>query len=399
MDVRLRLSLVVRMAVATVIVASLSFWVALFTGVLGSALLLGVVGWIPSKVATFALEAPRLSAVLGIHPGIVAVAALAALWLVYVGWQRVAPRARDDYLFPPSDLPQWLLVLVCLGALYSLLVEAAAAITLAVLAVLSPFSLGILVLAIGFLLGIYGFVSGVKKTIRRLQERSISEAVPADEVDDRLPEVVARLARQGSVPAPAVQVTPRDRPEAFTIGSGSSAILVVSEGLLDVLPDDELEAVLAHEVSHLANGDSRVMATAIAPIVYAEGLYIDEHPDDPGDVVFNLFVRMALRYGEFGVAFLSRGREWAADAGAAELTGNPAALASALARLDDEHGVPQEDPREWSEAYAALDIVPTLDPDGRAFPFRTHPSTQDRIERLQRLATELESKGSAATNS
>ncbi|WP_435362933.1 M48 family metallopeptidase [Haloarchaeobius sp. DYHT-AS-18] len=391
MDLRLRLSLVVRMVVATAIVASLSVWVALFTGVLGSALLLGVVGWIPSKVATFALDAPRLSTVLDIHPGIVAVAAFAVLFVVYAGWERVAHHTSNDYLLPPSDVPQAVIVVVVLGALYSLLIESAAAITLAVLSVLSPFYLGVGVLVIGFLLGIYGFVLGVRGTVQSLQERSISEAVPVDEVDGRLPEIVARLARQGNVPTPSVQITPRDRPEAFTVGSGSSALLVVSQGLLDLLPDDELEAVLAHEVSHLANGDSRVMATALAPIVYAEGLYIDENPDDPGDVIFNLFVRMALRYGEFGVAFLSRGREWAADAGAAELTGNPAALASALARLDDEHGIPQEDPREWSEAYAALDIVPTLDPGERAFPFRTHPSTQDRIERLQRLARELES--------
>ncbi|WP_372912974.1 hypothetical protein [Salinigranum sp.] len=101
------------------------------------------------------------------------------------------------------------------------------------------------------------------------------------------------------------------------------------------------------------------MALALAPVVFAEDLFEDD-PDDLGEWFWWLFDRALLLYGQLGVAVLSRGREWAADAGAAALTGSPAALASALVRLDEARGPPPEDLREWSDALVALDVLPTL---------------------------------------
>ncbi|WP_435334935.1 M48 family metalloprotease [Haloarchaeobius sp. TZWWS8] len=390
MDWKLRLSLGGRMAVAVAVVAALSVVVALFTGVVSAYLLGGILAWLGTKGVAALLAAPRLSSSVSTSPVLVAIPAGATCWLVLTSWQRVAGYTSDDYLVPPSDATQWLLVLVLLGSLYLAVFETAAAIVFAVSSVADDLHLFLGIYLLGFLVGIWAFVHGVRKTVRSLQQRSVADAVPADEADQDLTGLVARLAQHANVPAPTVQVTPRDRPEAFTVGSGDDALLVVSEGLLALLPADELEAVLAHEVSHLANGDSRVMALALAPIVYAEDLYVDE-PDDLGDRVWNALFTLLLRVGQLGVSLLSVGREWAADAGAAELTGSPSSLASALLRLDEQHGIPRRDAREWSEAYAVLDVVPTLDPDGGRFPFRTHPSTADRVERLRRLAKEKES--------
>lgn len=90
-----------------------------------------------------------------------------------------------------------------------------------------------------------------------------------------------------------------------------------------------------------------------------------------------------------GIAFLTRGRELAADHCAAHLTGSPGALASALQRLDDERGRPSEDARTWTETAAALDVLPRESAEGRLSLSRTHPSTGERVRRLERLSEEL----------
>ena len=89
------------------------------------------------------------------------------------------------------------------------------------------------------------------------------------------------------------------------------------------------------------------------------------------------------QYGQFGVAFLSRGRERVADVAAAELTGSPAALASAIEALSDARGRPETDLRDWEESVAVMDILPPAEPDVSTGPYRTHPSAEDRVEYLR----------------
>ncbi|WP_435360988.1 M48 family metallopeptidase [Haloarchaeobius sp. DFWS5] len=413
MDRKLRLSLVVRMAVAVVTLGVFSVVYAVFTGVVITAILSGVVAWIAIHAVDAAMSIPRLSAALPLPDWssvLFAVGSLALFWWTLRYLKDGLGRSRNpeydpdafggyaddvyDFANPEYEAPPvWkrVGVLFCfLGSLYELVVESIVAVELVLTSLFTTPQLVVGLLALGFLLGIRFFVRGVKGTIRSLQKRTISDAVPADEVDPNLDGTIGRLARQANVPAPTVQVTPRQRPEAFTIGSGPDALLVVSQGLLDVLPDDELEAVLAHEVSHLANGDSRVMAAALAPIVYAEELFESDSADFT-DLFFIVPRTIIYRIGQFGVAVLSQGREWAADAGAAELTGSPSSLASALVRLDDRHSVPTQDVRRATDAFAVLDVVPPTGPAGHDWPFRTHPPTRARVARLQRLADEMES--------
>jgi len=101
-------------------------------------------------------------------------------------------------------------------------------------------------------------------------------------------------------------------------------------------------------------------------------------------------VTAVLGWGcRFGVTTLSRGREFTADRSAAQLTGSPSALASALRKLDDERGTPSEDKRVWTRSAAALDILPHDEAAGLGGVFRTHPSTEKRIEKLERLAVAM----------
>lgn len=393
MDLRLWLSLAWRMAAAVTVLSSLLVVLAGLAAAVGAIfiglLLPGVVAWGTEWV----LRAPRLSSMLGVSSAVIAAAAFLELWVVFTRWSAVSRHTSDPYLFPPSDPVQVAIAIITLGSLYASIVE-----TVATLAVIATDVVGMLWLLVGgvllgVLVALVTFVSTVRDTIQSLQTKTVETETRAAEVEADVAGIVGRLARHANVPAPRVRATDRDRPEAFTVGAGSNAMLVVSTGLMSVLSDDEVEAVLAHEVSHLANGDSRIMSYALTPVIIAER-WNGDRPDDI-DLFgwFWWYVEIALlRYGQLGVAVLSRGREWAADAGAVSLTGSPAALASALLALDDERGLPREDLRQRSDAFAVLDVLPMLSPDAHAWPFRTHPSTADRVARLQRLAAELERK-------
>lgn len=88
---------------------------------------------------------------------------------------------------------------------------------------------------------------------------------------------------------------------------------------------------------------------------------------------------------------LARGREWCADAGAAELTGSPAALASALRKLDADRDLPDTDHREWERSVAVADILPPADTGVSSGPFRTHLPTEEQVEYLEQLTRAAES--------
>ncbi|WP_306120893.1 MULTISPECIES: zinc metalloprotease HtpX [unclassified Roseitalea] len=176
---------------------------------------------------------------------------------------------------------------------------------------------------------------------------------------------------------------PSSVPNAFATGHGSGTAIAISDGLLRLLDKRELAAVLAHEVSHIAHRDLWIMAladvmarvTSVAsyvgqillilnlPSLLTNSLHIPWHV--PLLLAFSPTLMSLLQLA------LSRAREYDADLGAARLTGDPAALASALAKLDNGSG------KFWEEI-----LLP-----GRRIPepslLRTHPKTEDRIRRLR----------------
>nr|WP_049907991.1 M48 family metalloprotease [Natrinema pallidum] len=253
------------------------------------------------------------------------------------------------------------------------------------------------------------------ETIERL-----SDAHPVDrETAPKLHRTATRVAAQLDVPPPTIAVSERDAPEALAVGFRPTNIhLVFSRGTIETLDHpDELEAVIAHELAHVKNRDAMVMTVVSLPVVLAAGLRSRlARIDHPGIVTAVLLVFLSTAVwvvGRLLTAHLSRARERAADRAAAEVTGSPAALASALSRLDREISeAPERDLRDGS-AVSSLSILPLepmtpekimLGPEGDAEPsywwlrkrlyqlnrrfLGTHPPTTDRIESLSRLQRE-----------
>lgn len=390
----LRLSLAARaLVVAGVVVpmaAVLSLVIALFGAMFGLAL-----SGTTKRALEGAAAAPRLAAVTPFPPWAAAVLAVLVLVLVFVGWERVAPHTRDGYLIPPSGPVQWALVLLVLVAVYELLVEPLAWLNGLVGGGLA---LALAPAALGALLGFYGAVLWLRAEVRALRELSVEGSEPADPAAHAtVVGAVDRLAATADVAAPEIRVLDVSRPLAHTVGTRRDAVLVVSTGLCDALSPAEVEAVVGHELAHVANGDSRLMSLALAPVVLAEELWVEDGPgQDPRDWPWYALGVALLRAGQFGAAVFAVGRERAADETAARLTGDPAALASALATLSGREP-PTADPRandgDWSETVAALGVLPSLAPaDERAWPFDTHPPVAERIERLRALAASYEAR-------
>jgi len=265
-----------------------------------------------------------------------------------------------------------------------------------------------------------------------LGDRAALRAVDARRVDrDSHPDLLARvdrLAQVASVESPPVAVSRSSVPNAFAVGvRPANATVVVTEGLLDALDDDELDAVLAHELAHVKNRDVTVMslsyflpsltyAVAIAAFFVLKGLLHVvggfRHVDDDGAkglvAAIVVITVSALITAAISVLFwlasfllfrtLAQYREHAADRGAAAITGDPLALASALRTVEDGMSeMPDRDLREVDGGLEALYVAPIDDYQfGGAdrdlissdiFP-ATHPPTDERIERLQDLAGE-----------
>ena len=208
-------------------------------------------------------------------------------------------------------------------------------------------------------------------------------------------DTVDRLAAQADLPRPPVAVIPSDEPNAMSAGTGNRTVVCVTLGLLKELDDEQLEAVLAHELAHAKNGDSSVLTVAGFPATVALAMLsaaLDSMNGTAvllgyfGAAVFVAFLSLPLLVVSLpGTLALSRYREYAADRGAVALTGRPVALAEALAELHGLPEPPEEDVRSLA-AFNAFCIVPSphLGLPG------THPPTHERIRKLRELAAEME---------
>jgi len=198
--------------------------------------------------------------------------------------------------------------------------------------------------------------------------------------------IVDRLCVLADLPAPEIEVHVERRPNSWIEAPSSApARLHLTTGLLLLLEPNELEAVIAHELSHLAHHDARVMG-----IVGGSGDLLLGGTEGTSSLLYWMTPGI-LAAGAIGwasrLATLSfaRHRELVADAGAAALTGRPAALASALRRISGELArVPAADLRA-AVARDVLHLLPLGDELSKSAPLRTHPLLDRRIERLERL--------------
>lgn len=211
---------------------------------------------------------------------------------------------------------------------------------------------------------------------------------------------IERLCQQADLPKPTVAVADTSVPNAFAAGrSQKSATVCVTRGLLRSLDDEEMEGVLAHELAHVKNRDVAIMTIAsflstLAFMVVRFGFLFGGGRDRQGGG--QVIVAIAVSFLVWVLSFLlirllSRYREFAADRGAAAITGKPAALASALLTIDGSMDrVPQEDLRETSEMNAFFVIPIKAGFVGKLF--STHPSTENRVERLRDLERQMETQ-------
>jgi heat shock protein HtpX len=249
---------------------------------------------------------------------------------------------------------------------------------------------GFLVLMVPFLLVQFFFSD-------KLALYSMGASEVSEEEYPELHATISRLCQQADLPKPKVAVADSRVPNAFATGrSQKNAAVCVTTGIMRTLNDEELEGVLAHELAHVKNRDVAVMTIAsflstIAFMIVRWGAFFGGGRDrNSGGVIVAIGVSLVVWIVSFIlVRTLSRYREYAADRGGAVITGRPSALASALMKIDGTMDrVPKEDLREQSEMNAFFIIPIRSGFIGRLF--STHPSTEQRVERLRALEREME---------
>jgi len=213
--------------------------------------------------------------------------------------------------------------------------------------------------------------------------------------------MIERLCIQGDIPKPKVAVAYTNMPNAFALGrSPKHATVCATTGLMELLSPAELEGVMAHELSHVANRDVAIMTLAsffasLAAMIIQFGFFFGgggHSDDDDGPGVLPLILVSVVVYvvSFFLMQALSRYREFAADRGAAVMTGRPSALSSALLKISSGmERIPQQDLR--SSEMAAFYIFPPGLKSGLGNLFSTHPPMEQRIEALGRLEAQLQS--------
>jgi heat shock protein HtpX len=202
--------------------------------------------------------------------------------------------------------------------------------------------------------------------------------------------IVEGLAQRAGIPMPKLYVIPDPALNAFATGrSPSHAAVAATEGLLRTLNRDELEGVLAHELSHVLNRDTLVSTVAatlagaiswLAHMAYFMPVGRDRDDDGPNPLVALLTMLLAPFAAMLIQLAVSRSREYGADASGARLVGHPEGLANALRKL---HQAAERIPmRKADPATAHLFIVSPLSGRSLAGLFSTHPPMEKRIERL-----------------
>jgi len=222
-----------------------------------------------------------------------------------------------------------------------------------------------------------------------------ARAVPVSEAEfPELYQIVHGLAAKAHMPMPRLYVSPSPQPNAFATGRNpDNAAVAVTQGILPILDRRELEGVLAHELSHVQNRDiliSSVAATIGAVITWVAQFaffFGGSDDDDGGNPIAALLTLILAPIAALLIQLaITRSREFGADATGARITADPLALASALRKIEAySRGTP---PATTNPSTAHLFISNPFKGGGAGVTklFSTHPSTAERVERLERMA-------------
>jgi heat shock protein HtpX len=223
----------------------------------------------------------------------------------------------------------------------------------------------------------------------------MSGAKPISEAEaPKLYRAMQELTTRAKLPMPRMYVIPQDQPNAFATGRDPRhSAVAVTRGILNLLSEDELRGVLAHELAHVKHRDiliQSVAATIGAAITYLGYMLLwfggDDNDSPLGLVASLALVLLAPLAASIIQLSISRQREYAADAGGAAICGNPESLASALLRL--EQGAAAM-PMHVNQAAEPLYIVTPFSGGGFARLFSTHPPIEERVKRLRQMRPSL----------
>lgn len=234
----------------------------------------------------------------------------------------------------------------------------------------------------------------------KLALHAMGARVVRPEEAPQLHAMVERLCVQANLPKPRVAVANTPMPNAFAIGrSPKKATVCATTGIMELLSPAELEGVMAHELTHVQNRDVMVMTIAsffatVASYIVQFGFFFggggDSDDDGPSMAVVILVSVVVYVISFVLLQALSRYREFAADRGAAVITGRPSALSSALMKISGTmQRIPQRDLRA-SEELAAFYIFPPHAKQSLMNLFSTHPPLEKRIAALNRLEAQLQ---------
>jgi heat shock protein HtpX len=278
-----------------------------------------------------------------------------------------------------------LLTMFLLGAVYVVLIAV-------VVAANQP----ALLVVVGGLLLLQFFTSD------KLALRAAGAHVVTPQQAPELHALIDRLCVQADLPKPKVAVMETSMPNAFAMGrSQKAATVCATTGIMELLSPAELEGVMAHELTHVANRDVAIMTLAsffasLASMIVQFGFFFGGGSDSDDDSGPSFMVVLAVAFGVYIVSFvlmqaLSRYREFAADRGAAVLTGRPSALSSALLKISGTmQRIPQRDLRETHAELNAFYIFPAGAKRSILGLLATHPPIEKRIARLQQYEAQLQ---------
>jgi heat shock protein HtpX len=207
-----------------------------------------------------------------------------------------------------------------------------------------------------------------------------------------LHQMTERLARQAGLPMPKVYVIPDQSPNAFATGRNPQhAAVAATEGIMRVLSQPELEGVIAHELAHVKHRDiliSSVAATIAAAVMMVARMAMyagmfgggrDDRDGNSNPIALLAMMILAPIAAMMIQMAISRSREFAADAGAARITGNPYSLADALRKID---AIAKQAPLDANPATAHMFIIKPFSGGGLMSLFSTHPPTEARVRAL-----------------
>lgn len=217
----------------------------------------------------------------------------------------------------------------------------------------------------------------------------------------RLHAIVERIALQNGIPLPKIAIMNTQIPNAFATGkSPSSAVVAVTSGIMNILDDEELEGVLAHELTHVRNRDVLVLTLAslfstvawylmqfglFSGMGYGSG-YGNRRNDSGAAMLLVVAIAAITWFASFLIIrAISRYREFAADRGGAQMTGKPEKLARALTKISGRmNTIPEKELRN-AGGLNAFFIIPALSRSSVANLFSTHPPIEERVRRLMEM--------------